>query len=104
MWSVQLLSQLLGTQDHLTLPTHPQPPAAARDSLQCFYAWQPQLRDSKRTLLFFPGKPLLDLGGPEDYHLRWAALAEPDWPSAGHFKSRVAAGRSSLSDKRFPYL
>lgn len=100
MWSVQLLFWILNTQYHPTLPTPSSPLAAAREHLQCFYARQPQPRDSKWKLQFFPGKPLLDLGGPEDYHLRLAAW----WSWAGHLlatsRSRVA-GSSSLSEKCF---
>lgn len=80
VWSVQLLFRILNTQYHPTLPTPSSPPAAAREHLQRFYAWQPQPRDSKWKLRFFPGKPLLDLGGPEDYHLRLAACREQGWP------------------------
>lgn len=98
VWSVQLLFRILNTQYHPTLPTPSSPPAAAREHLQRFYAWQPQPRDSKWKLRFFPGKPLLDLGGPGDYHLRLAACQS----RAGHLlatsRSRVAG---CSSHKRF---
>lgn len=102
MWSVQLLFWILNTQYHPTLPTPSSPPAAAREHLQCFYARQPQPRDSKWKLRFFPGKPLLDLGGPEDYHLRLAAwrswaghllatspLQEAEWLGALHYQKNA---------------